>query len=150
MKRNPWPYAIIAYFVVFIAAIAVWIAFAVRHDHELVRKDYYEQEIKFQTEIDGRSRAATVDVEVSYDSTKQLVTVALPAQPSSGSIYFYRPSDAKADREIMLALKNGAQTIDVRGFESGLWQVRVNWMNDGAEYRHNCTLVFEPTKLSLR
>jgi nitrogen fixation protein FixH len=150
MKRNPWPYAIVLYFVVFIAAIVAWITFAVRNEHELVRSDYYEQEIKFQKDIDGQSRAAGVNIDVSYDSTQQSVTISLPAQADSGSIYFYRPSDAKADREIALALKGGSQKVDVRDFKDGLWKIRVTWMQAGAEYRHNSTLVFTPTTISLR
>lgn len=150
MKTNPWPYAIALYFAIFISAIAVWITFAVRHDDQLVRKDYYEQELKFQTDIDGQSRGAGADVKVLYDSAKQLVTIAIPGPVASGSIYFYRPSDAKADREITLALKDGAQKLNVRDFENGLWKVRIIWIRDGVEYRHNATLVFTSTEMSLR
>ncbi len=148
MKRNPWPYAIVAYFIVFIAGIVVWVSFALRNDQQLVRKDYYEQELKFQTDIDGQSRAANVTVSVNYDSIKQTVTVALPAPAATGSIYFYRPSNAKLDREITLALNNGSQLIDVGAFESGLWKIRVTWTAEGAEFRHNTTIVLAPTKLS--
>jgi nitrogen fixation protein FixH len=150
MKRNPWPYAIVLYFVVFIAAIVAWIAFAVRNEHELVRSDYYEQEIKFQKDIDGQSRAAGVNIDVSYNSTQQSVTISLPTPADSGSIYFYRPSDAKADCQIALALKDGSQTIDVRDFKDGLWKIRFIWTQAGVEYRHNCSLVFAPTTISLR
>jgi nitrogen fixation protein FixH len=148
MKRNPWPYAIIIYFVIFIAAVATWIGFAVRNEQQLVRSDYYEQEIKFQTDIDGQSRAANVNASVEYDATKQIVTIAAPGATGNGSVYFYRPSDSKLDREITLELKDGAQSIDVRKFESGLWKVRVTWTADGAEYRYHATIVLEPTKLS--
>jgi nitrogen fixation protein FixH len=148
MKRNPWPYAIIAYFVIFIAAIVLWISFALRNDQQLVRKDYYEQELKYQTDIDGLSRAANVNVTVNYDSTKHSVIVSLPPPVATGSIYFYRPSDAKLDREITLSLYNGSQSIDVGAFQSGLWRIRVTWTAEGAEFRHNTTIVVAPTKLS--
>lgn len=148
MKRNPWPYAIILYFVVFIAAIAVWITFAIRHDQELVRKDYYEQDLKFQADLEGQARAATTQVSVDYDSSKQRVTISLPATAAEGAIYFYRPSNAKLDRQIELALNNGSQCVDVRRFESGLWRVRLIWTADGVEYRHNAALVLAPTNLS--
>jgi nitrogen fixation protein FixH len=148
MKCNPWPYAITAYFVIFIAAVTIWITFAVRNDQQLVRRDYYEQELKFQTDIDGQSRAASVNVYVDYDATKQTITLALPQVATAASVYFYRPSNAKLDREIKLALTNGAQAIDVAKFESGLWKLRVQWIADGAEFRHNATVVLAPTKIS--
>jgi nitrogen fixation protein FixH len=148
MKRNPWPYAIVAYFVIFIAAIIIWVAFAARNDPQLVRNDYYEQELKFQTEIDGQSRAARVNVSIAYDPTKQIVTVGVPSSATSGSIYFYRPSNAKLDREIALALNDGSQSIDVRSFESGLWKLRVRWTAGGAEYHHNATIILTPASFS--
>lgn len=148
MTRNPWPYAIILYFVVFVSAIATWITFAVRNDHELVRKDYYEQELKFQADIDGQARAATTQVSVDYDSSRQRVIISLPAAAPKGAIYFYRPSNAKLDRQIALAVDKGQQTVDVTRFESGLWKVRLIWTAGGVEYRHNATLVLAPTKLS--
>lgn len=148
MKRNLWPYAIILYFVVFITAMTVWIIFAVRNDHELVRKDYYEQELKFQSDLDGQSRAASSNVSVQYDSTRQIITVSLPVSDAKGSIYFYRPSDAKLDREIALALDFNSQAVDVRAFEHGLWKLRLVWTADGLEYRHNATVVLAPAKLT--
>ena len=36
---NLWPHAIIAWFVIFAAALAAWIAFAVRQNMDLVRAD---------------------------------------------------------------------------------------------------------------
>ena len=148
MKRNLWPYAIILYFIVFIGGVAAWITFAVRNDHELVRKDYYEQELKFQNELDGVARAATTGVNVSYNSAKQMLTVSLPVNNSAGSLKFYRPSNERLDQEIPLALKDGVQSIDVRSFERGLWKIRLTWTSNGAEYQHDQTLIFTATNLS--
>jgi hypothetical protein len=148
MKRNPWPYAIILYFVFFITFLAVWITFAVRNDHELVRKDYYEQEMNFQNEIDSSARAAALNIAISYEASKEAVTITGPSMTTSGTIYFYRASQAKMDREIPLLLKDGAQTIDVRGFERGLWKVRLSWTVNGLPYRRDESLIFGAAQLS--
>lgn len=148
MKRNPWPYAIVLYFIVFISGLAAWIIFAVRNDHELVRKDYYEQELKFQSELNGVARAAATGVNVSYNSAKQILTVSLPVDNPTGRLKFYRPSNAHLDQEIPLALKDGVQSIDVRSFESGLWKIRLTWTANGAEYQHDKTLIFTTRKLT--
>jgi hypothetical protein len=148
MKRNPWPYAIVIYFVVFIGAMASWIVFAVRNDQQLVRNDYYDAELKFQADIDGRSRAAAVNASIDYDAAKQIVTITAPEEATTGSVYFYRPSNAKLDREISLALKDGAQAIDVRDFETGLWKIRVRWTLEGTEYRRDAIVVLAPMKVS--
>ncbi|MGZ5545373.1 MAG: FixH family protein [Limisphaerales bacterium] len=148
MKRNPWPYAIVIYFVIFISAMVTWIGFAVRNDQQLVRSDYYEQELKFQNEIDGQTRAAASNISVDYDSAKQVIRISAPGAAENGSVYFYRPSNAKLDRQLALSLKDGSQSIDVRNFEAGLWKLRVSWTQNGAEYRHNAVLILEPTKVS--
>jgi hypothetical protein len=141
MKRNPWPYAIILYFVVFIAALATWIVFAVHQDQELVRKDYYEQELKYQSEIERSARGNAANVRVSYDPSTQTLALALPRESSAGKLFFYRPSDSKLDREIPLRLSDGGQTLDVREFQSGLWKLHVTWSAGGAEFSYNEALV---------
>lgn len=146
MKRNFWPYAIILYFAIFITGVVVWITFATRNDQQLVRADYYEQELKYQTELDGRSRALNADVTVAYDATAQRVTVGLPGNVKKASAYFYRPSNAKLDRELTLALDAGSDKIDVRDFQSGLWKLRLTWMAAGVEYRRETVVVLEPSK----
>lgn len=141
MKRNLWPYAIILYFIIFISGMVSWIAFAMRNDHELVRKDYYEQEIKFQSEMEKRARSSALRIKVAYDAPTRRIEVRIPGAVSTGTILFYRPSNAKLDRELKIVLKDGSQTIDVRGFESGLWKVRLSWTANSEEYRHEESIV---------
>src|SRR4051812_1503928 len=130
MKSNPWPLAIILYFVIFVSAMAAWIVFAVRHDDELVRKDYYEQEMNFQREIDNSVRGASLDVKVCYEPTQQMVSISLPSEVSDGTIYFYRAARARCDREFPMALRDGLQRINVRDFENGLWKIRLSWISN--------------------
>jgi hypothetical protein len=140
-KRNFWPYAIILYFVIFIGAMTAWIVFATRNDQELVRKDYYEQELKYQGELERTTRASVLPVTVAYDSSTKQISIALPANAETGTIYFYRPSRASLDRELPLALSDGAQTIDVSKFEQGLWKLRLAWKAGGVEFRRDESLV---------
>jgi hypothetical protein len=144
MKKNPWPYAIIGYFVIFIAAMTSWIVFAVHNDHELVRKDYYEQEVNFQSELDRAARSATQDAAVTYDMRKENVIVRVPGEVSGGTIFFYRPSGARLDRTFPLKTERGEQSITVSGFAQGLWRVRVSWSAKGLEYHHDETLILAP------
>jgi len=148
MKRNFWPYAILLYFVIFIGALVVWIVFAIHNDPQLVRKDYYEQELSFQRQIEQERRGANADLTIVYDHQTQLLAVALPHDAEKGSIYLYRPSNAKLDREMTLSLAEGGDKIDVRGFEIGLWKVRLTWTAGGMEYLRETTIVLAPTNVS--
>jgi nitrogen fixation protein FixH len=146
--RNPWPTAIIAYFVVFISFIVGFIAFASRQNVELVQQDYYSEEILFQKQIDRRARAAQLrdHIFISYDQARGVLKVRMPQEQLGhgldGRIVFYRPSDSRLDRELKLNLtREGSQEIGVGAFPKGLWKVRVNWSAAGNDYSYDETLV---------
>ncbi len=139
--RNPWPIAIIAFFAIAITGIIAFTVFATRNEMELVREDYYDEEMRFQQQLDrlNRTQALGAQVSVAYDSHQQSLTITLPAvqtrHQKSGRIHFYRPSDARLDQDIELAIDaEGSQRVDARKFRSGLWRVRVYWTTDGQDY----------------
>lgn len=150
IKRNPWPYAIIAYFVVFITAMACWVVVAMRNNMELVRKDYYEHEIQYQRQIDKAKRTAALgrEISITYKMEDNLVEITLPRNENSepqGIITFYRPSDARLDRSIPVAIDhNGKQLIATGGLEGGLWRVQVSWKAGEEDYYFERPVVLGP------
>ncbi len=150
--RSLWPYAIIGWFALFGSAMAAWIIVAVRNDMDLVRADYYEHEILHQRQIDRQARTQPIqsEVKVAYDVAQQRITVALPATHAAlarGKINFYRPSDAKLDREAKLSVNaNGEQTLDAKPLRPGLWKVRVQWTVGGEEYFFDQTVVIASSR----
>lgn len=148
IRTNPWPYAIIGWMLLFGTGMAAWVVVAVRNDPELVRPDYYEQEIAYQKQIDRLSRTVAVrgDVSVAYESAGQVVALRIPtahlADKLTGTVRFYRPSNAKLDFDLPLAVDaTGAQRIDAAKLQGGLWKVRVSWTSGGQEYFHDQSLV---------
>ncbi len=145
--RSPWPYAIVAWFILFGSAMVVWISVAVRQNIDLVSRDYYEHEIRYQQQIDRNARTLPLGamVKVTYEAAEQRVTVSLPAAHAThalGKITFYRPSDARLDRELKLSVNAaGEQRIDAKSLQPGLWKVRVGWTVNGEEYFFDQTMV---------
>ena len=139
-KRNLWPIAIIVYFVVFITGIVVWVSFAMRHDDQLVRPDYYEHEIKYQGQIDRivRTRSLQAAAGVSYDHSSRAILLTLPRDSShaaEGTVHLYRPSDARLDQKLTLLLnERGEQRIDTSALQGGLWKVLVTWQVGDQEF----------------
>ena len=144
---NPWPYAIVAWFVLFATGLAAWIVVAVRNDMDLVREDYYEHEVLYQRHLDRAARASAAGfLECDYDASAQSILIRLPTaharEHASGQIHLYRPSDAKLDREIELALNaEGMQRVDTRTLRPGLWKVRVQWRVNGEEFYFDRSVV---------
>ena len=149
---NFWPYAIIGWFVIFASALAAWATFAIRQKLDLVSPDYYEQEIRYQDQVDRLNRTSGVrgEVVVQYDGAKGEVTLRLPAvgpvDAVSGQVQFYRPADARLDFVVPLAVDSvGGQRIDVKGVRGGHWKVRPQWTIKNREYFIEQTVVLNET-----
>jgi len=152
-KSNPWPIAIAAYFAVFGLFIVAFTIYATSQRTDLVGRDYYDQEIRFQQQLDclNRTQPIHAQVSVTYDALQQSVIIAVPAAHAraqiSGRIHFYRPSDASLDRDFRLAFKpDGLQRVDAKKLPIGLWKVRVQWTVNGQEYFFEQPLIIDSTR----
>lgn len=141
LPSNPWPLAIILTFVLFISGTVGLVVMACSQKVELVSPNYYEQELKFQSQIDRLERTSQpgAQARVAYDTPGQRLTVSLPASPEPqtvrGKIQLYRPSESGLDHQVELRLDaSGTQVIDGRDLRAGLWKVRVSWTVDQREY----------------
>jgi hypothetical protein len=146
-----WPVSIIAFFALAILGCAGFIAFCACHPADLVAPDYYEQEVRYQGQIDriqhAQQRAQLASV--TYDPATKLITISVPpnqAQPNaSGTIQLYRPSAANLDQHLKLEPNaRGIQTIDARALLPGLWKVRLSWTADQQDYFIDQELVIGP------
>lgn len=147
-KRSFWPIAIIGFFVLAILGIVSFIAWAVGQDMDLVRKDYYAQDISYQKQFDRMQRAQQLNsaATIEHDNTAQTIVITLPAAQShretTGFVHFYRPSDASLDQTVKLAVnENGTQRIDATSFRDGHWRIRVYWKVNGEEFYFERSLV---------
>jgi nitrogen fixation protein FixH len=150
--RSLWPYAIVGWFLLFGTAMAAWIVVAVRQNLDLVRPDYYDHEIRYQQQIDRQARTLPFGstVKVAYDAAQQHITIALPtahAAQARGKITFYRPADAKLDREAKLSVNaGGEQVLDTKPLRPGLWKVRVQWTAGSEEFYFDQTVLIAPPR----
>ncbi len=138
---NPWPISIIIFFTVAFTVCASLIVFCSRHPADLVTADYYEQEIRYQGQIDrvqhAKQRAEAT--RVTFDPGTRLISIALPRtksqSPPVGHVQLYRPSAVNLDRQLKLEPNaSGVQTIDASTLLPGLWKVRVSWTVDQQDY----------------
>ncbi len=138
---NPWPWAIIGALVLFGAGTTALIVVSTSNRSELVSDDYYEQELRFQQQMDrqARTRAEAPGASLRYDAAQDCLLLGLPAdhaakQPA-GRIQLYRPSAAREDHTVKLILNaEGRQTIPTAALSRGRWVVRVVWTVDDREF----------------
>lgn len=138
-NRNLWPLGIFVTFGLFFAGMASVVVIAATHRDHLVNDNYYEQELKYQDQIDSVARTQKSGAAIAYDASAGFVTVMLPAaqlaQQFSGTIQLYRPSESALDRTMPMTPKaDGRQTLDVSKLAGGLWSVRARWTAGGENY----------------
>ncbi len=145
---NPWPYGITAFLVLFFGCVVSFGIFAVRQRVDLVRVDYYEEELRYGKQYDRLSRTKALEHPMSVAHLAQAHQIALQLPPehasngAKGTIQFYRPSDARLDREVPLATTaSGMQLLDASTLQAGLWRIRVSWQSGGNEYFHASKVV---------
>jgi hypothetical protein len=138
---NLWPYAIIGVFVVFIAATVSLIVIASSNRMELVSGDYYEQEVRYQLQMESAKRTQSLGgkASVALDSGRRQIVIAVPTEHvgklADGSVQLYRPSSAGLDRRMNLEpTPEGRQFVDVSAMPHGLWKVRVQWKVGADEF----------------
>lgn len=152
-RPNPWPYGIVAAFVVFVGGLVTLVVTAQRQGKsELISADYYDREIKFQSTLDAENRALAFrdELRAEFNAASRVITVTIPKHHATGtslegSIQFYRPSSSSGDHRLPLQVgADGSQSIDARAFAEGPWEVRVEWKIGGDGYSYARRVVITP------
>ncbi len=138
-QKISWGTGIVIAFVIFMGGIITIAVYLMNQDVNLVADDYYDQEIKYQQQIDRIKRTKKLDTKniITFNGTTVNVTIpiSLLNRDLTGEIYFYRPSNENSDIKIPLRTDSlGLQVVPVSGLENGLWTVKLNWLTGEDEY----------------
>ena len=149
-RFEPWPVAIVVFFVVAVASAVGFALWAGSQRVDLVSRDYYPEEIAYQQRIDARARARALapPLAVHYDAARQIIDIAYPlssfGRGIEGEIWFFRPSNAGLDVRVpMQPDAEGRQVVEAGELRAGLWELRMQWTVDGEAYYHGVSLVIE-------
>lgn len=137
-----WGYKISFVFAGFVSLIIVLVVISMRQkDIHLVTEKYYEKEIAYQDQIDIEENTAALASKpvLAYESQNQVLKIKYPdhfhKDKISGSVLFYRPSDANMD--FVVAVKpetNNMQEILVGHLNKGLWKIKMEWTSGVENY----------------
>ena len=136
-----WGKGIILIYAVFVTGIAVMVYTSMTKDTELVTKNYYEKELKYQEQIDKFNNSNELNKRLKIEGKENMIVIIFPNDELNktlmGEVSFYRPSDAKSDFSVPVAVNdNHEQEIVTDKLQKGLWKVMVNW-NDGTVNYYN-------------
>lgn len=131
-----WGKGILVTIIGFVALIITLVVISVRMDGiELVTENYYEEEIKYQEQIDKENSARELDREVMrYDANSKSVLLDLP-KGATGKLQLFRPSDSNLDQVLSFtAAGEGETSIPVQNLKAGYWKFQLNWSEGGKDY----------------
>ena len=153
INKNPaswWPKLIIATFVLFGLFIGYMVRQAMQTEVDLVSKDYYKKEITYQQHLNQVAETNKLATQITFVQATAAgqVSMVFPEvfadQVVTGTIHFFRPSNAQLDLELPLQLNNDRQQhIFTSQLAKGLWRVQINWQAKGKSYYFQKELTIE-------
>ncbi len=140
MKIN-WGTAIVIAFISFISFIMYFVismSTNTKYDHDLVAEDYYQQELKYQADIDKEENGKSLFENVIYEKTSKGIVLKFPKTIQedliTGKVFLYRPSNKQLDFEIPISLSNHNLLIPDKSLLDGRWNIKVYWSYNDEDY----------------
>lgn len=148
MKIN-WGTAIVLAFIGFIAFIMYFVismSTNKKYEYDLVVEDYYQQELKFQSDIDKEEHSKTLVTNVKLEKTEEGLVIRFPEDLDhnsiKGKVFLYRPSNKTLDFEIPISLSNHNLLIPDNRLLDGRWNIKVDWTFSNEAYLYKTEIIY--------
>lgn len=122
----------------FVGLILTLVFMCFRQNVELVSKDYYAQEIKFQNKINATNneKNLTGSINHSVNGKEIILTIdsTLVSEDFQGTINFFRPSDSSKDFQVKMNFTNNEQVISGNELIHGTYKLQLSWVSNKTNY----------------
>lgn len=133
-----WGRKLMLVFIAF-AGLMIFLVYKAMHTHyDLVSKNYYQDELRYQDKIDGIRNAAGI-TPVAVTETGGMWTIQFPAEVNKedihGEAWFYAVTDAS--RDVKMAIQpdaNGRQQIPASVLKKGNYTLKLSWESASKHY----------------
>ncbi len=132
-----WGKSIIVAFVLFALFIGALVWVCVRQDISLVSKNYYQDELAYQQQIERMNNAERLKEKPSLKMVNGQLEIRFMYADSfeRGELKLFRPSDISMDRSFVLqSTIAGIQRLDLSRLPAGMYKARMQWSMSGKEY----------------
>lgn len=134
-----WGHKLTIVITVFVSFMAYMLYKCITTDFQLVEKEYYKSELKYQQVIDGSANAVALSRDVQVFKQNNEVVIQLPdemkKQTISGNLWFYCAYDASMDKKMAFTPnENGIQAFQLSDFKKGAYTLKIEWNNGNEQY----------------
>jgi len=133
MNFGKW---IVVAFISFALYIGVLVVICVKQDLNLVSKDYYRDELKYQQKLDQINKAnhLTHLPIIAIENGLAKISFGENQHVQNGKLKIERPSNEKLDRNFSLLPDQPSQEFNLGNWMPGLYRASVTWTMEGKEY----------------
>ncbi|MGF1534036.1 MAG: FixH family protein [Bernardetiaceae bacterium] len=143
-----WGTGITLAFIVFATFMLTLVYKTTQVQIDLVADDYYAQEIVYQDRMDHirNARQLQTPISIQLRTAEAAVSFQFPKIAlKSGTLYFFRPSDAAQDKHIPLELDpNYQQLVAMDQFQSGHWRVKMAFEDERGRHFYDEQTLYIP------
>jgi nitrogen fixation protein FixH len=129
--------AIVA-FIGFILYFVITMSTDKTYSYDLVTDKYYQQELKYQQEIDAKKNATELKENITINRTEKGLNINFPKDFEynmiKGKVFLYRPSNKQLDFEIPISISNKYLLVPEKRLLDGRWNISVAWSYNNKEY----------------
>ena len=129
--------AIVA-FIGFILYFVITMSTDKTYSYDLVTDKYYQQELKYQQEIDAKKNATELKENITINRTEKGLNINFPKDFENkmikGKVFLYRPSNKQLDFEIPISISNKYLLVPEKRLLDGRWNITVAWSYNNKEY----------------
>lgn len=126
-----WGNKLVVVYVGFAAFIGIMVYKAVNTRYDLVSKDYYKEELRYQDKIDRLNNAAKLS-NVLIEQNEDAILIHLPKEQKGfklvGDVFFYCITDERKDFHTSLEVDSTAsQTVLKKYIQKGAYKIKLTW-----------------------
>jgi hypothetical protein len=133
-----WGHKIAAVYLLFVAGIVFLVFKANGERYDMVTKDYYDEELKYQQVIDQSTNANSLSAPVSVEKNVGVITVRFPDEMKGKKIdvdfYLYYPADDKKDFRKSFTISTTEFNQPLPDGAKGMYELKLSWKADGKKY----------------
>jgi len=141
-----WGYIITFGYLAFIGGIGFLVYKAANEKFDLVTKDYYDQELKYQQVIDQSANTAKLSAPLKIENANGELKISFPSEMMDKKkvidFYLYYPADAKRDFRRSFELNENELTQALPTNMKGMYELKLSWEVDAVKYYFEKKLFF--------
>ena len=133
-------------YIAFVAGMGFLVFKASSQKFDLVTKDYYDQELKYQQVIDQAANTSRLSAPIAIEKNPSDLKISFPREMKNKrklvDFYLYYAADAKKDFRRSFELNENEITQALPVGMKGMYELKLTWEADGVKYYFEQKLFF--------